>query len=159
MLEHDADGAAGVVLNRPIPDVAVDDIEGLDRWQPYASEPMVLFAGGPVDLNALVGLARLDGPTSAAWAEVAYGVSTVDLHADPTDEGLVVHALRVFRGYSGWGPGQLEGELAVGAWIVLDALLDDVFGMNGDELWRSVLRRQGGRLSWIANAPDDLSMN
>ena len=65
----------------------------------------------------------------------------------------------MFRGYAGWGPGQLEGEIAAGAWLVLDAEPDDVFAPEPWELWRSVLRRQGGRLAWLATAPDDLSAN
>jgi putative transcriptional regulator len=42
---------------------------------------------------------------------------------------------------------------------VLDAEPDDVFADEPDELWRTVLRRQGGRVGWLANAPDDLSAN
>ena len=70
-----------------------------------------------------------------------------------------ISALRVFRGYSGWGPGQLEGEIEAGAWLVLDPDPDDVFTADPDELWRSVLRRQPGRLAWLAGAPDDLAAN
>ena len=67
--------------------------------------------------------------------------------------------MRVFRGYAGWGPGQLEGEIMAGAWLVFDAEPDDVFATQPEQLWRTVLRRQGGRLGWLANAPDDLSAN
>jgi putative transcriptional regulator len=59
----------------------------------------------------------------------------------------------------GWGELQLEAELAEGAWMVLPAELDDVFSQRAGDLWRTVLRRQGGRLAWVANAPDDLSSN
>ena len=62
----------------------------------------------------------------------------------------------MFRGYSGWGPGQLEGEIEAGAWLVLDPDPNDLFTGEPDELWRSVLRRQPGRLAWLADAPDDL---
>ncbi len=54
---------------------------------------------------------------------------------------------------------QLDGEIATGAWLVLDAEPADVFGPASSDLWRGVLRRQPGRLAWLANAPDDLSMN
>ena len=70
-----------------------------------------------------------------------------------------VLALRVFRGYSGWGPGQLDSELVEGAWMVFPAEPDDVFCANPDDLWRTVVRRQGGKVAWLANAPDDLSSN
>ena len=70
-----------------------------------------------------------------------------------------ISALRVFRGYSGWGPGQLEGEIEAGAWLVLDPDPTDLFTGEPDELWRAVLRRQPGRLAWLADAPDDLAAN
>ena len=70
-----------------------------------------------------------------------------------------ISALRVFRGYAGWGPGQLEGEIEAGAWLVLDPEPTDLFTHEPDELWRVVLRRQPGRLAWLATAPDDLEAN
>ena len=70
-----------------------------------------------------------------------------------------VLALRVFRGYSGWGPGQLDSELVEGAWMVFAAESGDVFSPDPDDLWRAVVRRQGGKVAWLANAPDDLSSN
>ena len=70
-----------------------------------------------------------------------------------------VEAVRIFRGYAGWGPGQLENEIDAGAWLVLDAEPGDLFDAEPDVLWRTVLRRQGGRLAWLADAPDDLSAN
>ncbi len=71
----------------------------------------------------------------------------------------MIDSIRVFRGYAGWGPGQLESEIEASAWLVLDAEPGDVFSGLPDQLWRTVLRRQGGRLAWLANAPDDLSAN
>ncbi len=90
---------------------------------------------------------------------VAGRVASADLTTDPVLLAGLVDSVRIFRGYAGWGPGQLEGEIESGAWLVLDAEPDDVFAAEPDELWRSVLRRQGGRLAWLASAPDDLSAN
>ncbi len=70
-----------------------------------------------------------------------------------------INALRVFRGYSGWGPGQLEDEIEAGAWLVLDPDPTDLFTSDPGDLWRNVLRRQPGRLAWLAQAPDDLIAN
>ena len=78
---------------------------------------------------------------------------------DPALVAAGVRGVRVFRGYAGWGPGQLEGEIEAGAWLVLDSEPGDVFSSKPDELWRTVLRRQPGRLAWLADAPDDLSSN
>jgi putative transcriptional regulator len=156
MLEHTSDGAVGVVLNRPIAEDAPDE---LYAWTDYLSPPTTLFNGGPVDSSALIALARLTGPVEDSWSQVAEGLGSIDLMLDPVEVAEHVHALRVFRGYSGWGARQLDGELDEGAWIVLAADLADVFSPQPEELWRTVLRRQGGRLAWVANAPDDLSAN
>ena len=118
---------------------------------------------GPVD-ERLIALAQLtesiDGtPIDGAWILLSGGLGTIDLFLDPDEVAAAVAALRVFRGYSGWGSGQLDDELAAGAWMVLPAESSDVFGPNPKDLWRDVLRRQGGRIAWLANAPDDLSAN
>jgi putative transcriptional regulator len=70
-----------------------------------------------------------------------------------------VHALRVFVGYSGWAPGQLEDELAKGAWFVVEALPSDPFASDPSALWSDVLRRQRGRLAIFASYPEDPSVN
>jgi putative transcriptional regulator len=112
-----------------------------------------------VELDALIALARLTGPAEEAWSPVVGDLGSVDLAHDPALVADRVERLRVFRGYSGWGPMQLDDELAEGAWMVLPAENEDVFVQEPDDLWRAVLRRQGGRIAWVANAPDDLSSN
>ena len=91
--------------------------------------------------------------------ELIRGIGTVDLAMSPDEVATSFSHLRIYRGYAGWGPGQLDAEIDMGAWMVFDAGSDDVFTGEPSELWRSVLRRQGGRTAWIANAPDDLSAN
>lgn len=86
-------------------------------------------------------------------------VGTVDLSVAPDEVADRLTRVRIFRGYAGWSPGQLEAELQVGAWMVFDAIDDDLFTDRPAELWRLVVRRQGGRLAWIADAPDDISQN
>lgn len=156
MLEHTGDGAVGVVINRPS---AARTPEALVRWETRLSEPANLFDGGPVELDALIALARIDGSSGEAWSSVVGDLGSLDLAQDPALVAEEIVGLRVFRGYSGWGPGQLDDELTEGAWMVLPSERDDVFARDPDELWRSVIRRQGGRIAWIANAPDDLSAN
>lgn len=156
MLEHTDTGAVGVVLNRPREEEPPDQ---LHAWTSHLVAPACLFQGGPVELDALIALARLDHPIDGAWSQVVGGLGSIDLTLDPSEVAAGVLALRVFRGYSGWGPSQLDEELAVGAWMVFDALPDDVFTADPDGLWRRVVARQGGRVAWLANAPDDLSTN
>ncbi len=107
----------------------------------------------------MIALASADEVDEDSWSELREGVGTVDLSLDPDEVAAAVRRLRIFRGYAGWAPAQLESELDVGAWMVLDADADDLFTPNPERLWRDVLRRQGGRLAWVADAPDDLSNN
>ncbi len=66
---------------------------------------------------------------------------------------------RAFAGYAGWGPGQLDGELREGSWIIEPAAADDVFTSDPEELWSEVLRRKGGPFGVLALMPPDPSLN
>jgi putative transcriptional regulator len=159
MLEHRDDGALGVVINRPTDERL---IEPLDRWADLQGTPASIFLGGPVEPDALIALALANQPVDEPTDElspVSGRVASADLTADPALVAGFVHSVRIFRGYAGWGPGQLEGEIDAGAWLVLDAEPADVFAADPAGLWRDVLRRQGGRLAWLATAPNDLSAN
>jgi putative transcriptional regulator len=148
LAEHTEDGAMGLVLNRPT-DAAV--VDHLPSWDLLASEPDVVFVGGPVSNEIAVGLAAAPGEGDADPVEL------VDLGVDP--EAGAVARLRVFSGYSGWSAAQLELELAIGSWFVVDADLDDLFTSSPADLWRRVLRRQPGRLAFYAHFPEDLASN
>ena len=156
MMEHSAEGAVGVVLNNPTDETSID---GLDLWMDLSAPPAVVFNGGPVQSDALIAIAELQGARDDAWSAILPDLGSVDLARDPIDVADEVGRVRMFRGYAGWASGQLDSELAAGAWMVFDARRDDVFHGEPEDLWRHVLRRQGGRVAWIANAPDDLSMN
>lgn len=144
LLDHDDDGALGVVLNRP---TTTDVGEVLPRWEDLVATPTVVHVGGPVRQEAALALGRGGDGT----------VATVDLDGDPLVAG--VSEIRVFAGYAGWSSGQLEGEIVAGAWVVVDSQPRDAFCDAPEELWSSVLRRQPGRLAWMANLPEDVSVN
>lgn len=159
VLEHHDEGAIGVVINRPSGEALH---EPLDRWSDLQVAPSEVFQGGPVEDNALIALATAREVIAAEGehlSPISGSIVSADLSADPALVAAEVTGVRVFRGYAGWGPGQLDLEIDAGAWLVLDSEPDDVFTAEPDELWRTVLRRQPGRLAWLANAPDDLSMN
>ena len=67
--------------------------------------------------------------------------------------------LRVYLGYAGWGPAQLQAELDHGAWFVVEALPSDLFATEPDTLWQNVLRRQRGRIALFATCPSDPTVN
>ncbi len=147
LLEHSTAGALGVVLNRPS-EVGLDD--ALPDWAGHAADPAVVFVGGPVQPNAVIGLAQALSPPVEAWEEVGPGVGVVDLASDAAV--TTVTAVRVFAGYAGWAPDQLEAEVAEGAWFIVDAEPGDGFAPEPDQLWSRVLRRQGG--VFVAATPD-----
>jgi putative transcriptional regulator len=158
VIEHDLEGAVGLVLNRPT-DATV--AEALPDWAPLTAPPGVAFVGGPVQQHeAVFGLARVARvDDSDAWQPLLGRIGTVDLGRDPVAVRADLEAVRVFAGYSGWGPGQLDEELALDGWYVLDPLPDDLLTHDPAGLWRRVLRRQGGDLAVAANFPDDPAQN
>jgi putative transcriptional regulator len=157
MVDHTDEGALGVVLNRPT-GLEVEAVLG--EWSDLAASPGVLYLGGPVEQNGVLALARRRTVRPLpGWSPVLDDVGTLDLHGEPTELAGDVTGIRFFAGYSGWGPGQLESELADSAWLVVDAHPDDVFAADPDLMWRSVLRRQQGKVSMLANFPAHPSMN
>jgi putative transcriptional regulator len=169
MVEHHDEGALGLVLNRPSAEELADPLDG---WVAAQSLPPRVFSGGPVEPDALIALARVEERVAAGSADAEEDdddasvlapltgeIASADLAADPALVIGRISALRVFRGYAGWEAGQLEAEIEQGSWIVVDSDPGDVFTEDPEALWRSVLRRQPGRLGWLAEAPDDLSWN
>ncbi|CAK7284201.1 Putative transcriptional regulator [Streptomyces misionensis JCM 4497] len=161
LLDHDEEGSLGVVLNRPTP-VGVGDI--LEGWAELTGEPGVVFQGGPVSLDSALGVAVVPGGangegTPLGWRRVHGAIGLVDLEAPPELLAPVLGSLRIFAGYAGWGPGQLEDELAEGAWYVVESEPGDVSSPVPERLWREVLRRQRSELAMVATYPDDPSLN
>jgi putative transcriptional regulator len=154
MLEHGEEGALGIVLNRPS-ETPLDDV--LPEWRTLASDPPYVFVGGPVSPDSVIALAR--GGPMESFIPVLGDLGTIDLGRDPLDLGAPLDALRVFVGYAGWGPEQLEGELDADAWFVADLEHDDPFATDPVALWRRVLRRQRGRIAMFANYPADAGTN
>ena len=158
ILEHTDDGALGVVLNRPSPDTTVET--PLPAWAPLAVDPPVIFVGGPVQPEAAIGLARrADRGDPDGFAPLSDELGTVDLERDPALVAPRIDRLRVFAGYSGWGPHQLEAELEADGWFVVDAEPSDLWTAEPEALWRAVLRRQRGKERLFAEYPLDASLN
>jgi putative transcriptional regulator len=154
--EHTPDGALGVVLNRPS---QTDVAEVLPLWQDAVSSPAVVFVGGPVSPEGALALGRVGGQPPDGFQSVVDGFGVVDLDGDPALLAPLLAGLRVFAGYSGWGPGQLDSEVEEGAWYVLTGAPDDVFCSRPDVLWRDILRRQGGDLALVSTFPADPTLN
>jgi putative transcriptional regulator len=158
ILEHHPDGAVGVVLNRPAS--GTDVSQPLPAWAALAAVPAVVFVGGPVQPEAAIGLARaVDREEPDGFAPLFGELGTVDLERDPASVTPRVDRVRVFAGYSGWGPGQLEHELTAGGWFELAVDPADTWTASPETLWRSVLRRQRGKERMFADFPLDTHLN
>jgi len=156
VLDHDEDGALGVVLNRASELEVTDTLAG---WAPLAADPPVLFGGGPVEPAAVVGLGDTRPGRTDGGTVIVDRVRLVDLDGDPALAAADLHQVRLFAGYAGWAPDQLEEELDEGAWYPVPATADDVFTREPDGLWRAVLRRQRGPLKLLSTYPVDPGRN
>ena len=154
LFEHGDDGAFGTVLNRPTEEPAA---EHLPDWASFLAKPAVVYVGGPVNNEIAVGVAEWAEDDDPAGENLFSGVGFIDL-TDPPDPELSPEQVRVYSGYSGWDAGQLEVELAIDSWFVVEPIVTDVFG-DPDDLWSRVLQRQPGRLRLYAQYPHDLSAN
>jgi putative transcriptional regulator len=152
--EHSEEGALGLVLNRASEATVAEAVPELhvlvDGFAP-------VHLGGPVQPSAIVVLADFADPDRAG-ALVLDSVGFLPAEVDPDELGELRRA-RVFAGYAGWGPGQLDDELDEGSWIVEPALPEDVFTDDPAELWGQVLRRKGGPYGILASMPYDPSLN
>jgi putative transcriptional regulator len=152
--EHSEDGALGVVLNRAS-EATVD--EAVPELTALVETSGQVHVGGPVQPSAIVVLADFVDPERAG-SLVLESVGFLPAEVDPDELGELRRA-RVFAGYAGWGPGQLDGELEEGSWIVEPAQPDDVFTEDPEQLWADVLRRKGGAYGVLALMPLDPSLN
>lgn len=158
VLDCDADGALGVILNE-ISQTPLDAV--LPDWVGSVSEPRLLFHGGPVSPNGAICLASVASPGEEppGWRPLFDTVGL--LHLDTPIE-IVAGAyrdLRIFAGYAGWSAGQLQGEIAQGMWHLAAAEYGDVFGSRPLELWRSVLRRQRSEMAYFSTWLEDPDLN
>jgi putative transcriptional regulator len=150
MSAHNAEGAMGVVLNRPL-GKRLGELSGEFALGPLASVP--LFKGGPVQTEQLV---------LAAWQvrpdgfRLHFGIEPDRAQQLLTEEDTQV---RGFLGYSGWSAGQLENEMKHRTWIVADVPEDLLAQAQDDALWRTVLGREGAEWRLLANEPEDPEQN
>lgn len=152
--EHGDEGAMGIVLNRPA-DAEVAEV--VPELASIATEEPV-FVGGPVQPEALVVLGEFNDLTKAAWIVVAE-VGLVSAGTDLEDLPAAVRRGRVYAGFSGWGPGQLEAEVEEEAWIVEPPIPTELFPDDPSTLWSDVLQRKGGQYALLARMPHDPSVN
>jgi putative transcriptional regulator len=163
IVEHEVtEGTLGVVLNKPT-EIPVGRV--LEQWTELATEPSVMFRGGPVQPDSALALALIPGTDEPIGWRALDGtpalarLGLLDLDTPPRLLEPAINELRVYAGYAGWSPGQLQAEIDEGAWLVVAGEPGDIFAAEPGELWRDVLRRQEGEAAFLATYPDDPSLN
>jgi putative transcriptional regulator len=149
VLEHTPDGAMGVVLGRASETRVADAVPALAE---LAGTDQVVWVGGPVAPDSVVALGEFEDPAEAGTCVVG-ALGTLD----PEATSVSLRRLRVYAGYAGWAPGQLDGELDEGAWIVDSLDPDDPF--RDADIWSLALKRKGGGYRLLATMPADPSVN
>jgi len=153
--EHGEEGALGLVLNRP-GELVVG--ESAPELAALTGADAVIDEGGPVQPDALLVLAEFED-TSLAGICVLGNVGLVGDGSEIDELVDATRRVRIFAGYAGWGPGQLDAELARDDWFVAPAGIDDIFNPDADELWGRVLSRKGAHFALVARMPIDPSVN
>lgn len=155
--QHDAEGAFGLVLNRTVGSKAGDMIVA---DLPESLKELQLFVGGPVQPSALSYL-HSDAfiPDGTVLPNLSLGHS-LDSLMDIGESFSTTARVKLFAGYAGWSPGQLEGEMKRKSWLTYPASLDLIFETPPEKLWQIVLRKKGGWQNRIlSESPEDLSWN
>jgi putative transcriptional regulator len=153
VVDHDRDGALGIVLNRPTETrvgAVVPDIASM-----FGDEDVV-HDGGPVQPESLLTVAEFRDPADAAML-VLGRVGMVRGDEDPRCPD--VERARAYAGYAGWAPDQLDAELARADWLVVPAHPDDLFRPDPERLWHLALERMGGPYARLGTPPEDPSVN
>ena len=153
--DHGEEGAMGIILNRRSPatvSAAVPELAG-----PWSGDDS-LFLGGPVRPSVVLVLAEfLESELAGILVTERIGFLAPDAELEEMTQFTT--RARVFAGYAGWGPGQLEAEVENTDWLLAPALDNDVFNEDPDGLWTAVLERMGARYALLARMPPDPSVN
>jgi putative transcriptional regulator len=154
--EHNAEGALGLILNRAsenkVGEMIVADL-------PEELKEQSLFIGGPVQGAALSFLhsdSFLPGANVISNLNVSH---SLDALVDLGESFSSTQKIKIFAGYSGWSPGQLEEEMKRGAWLLHPASIDLVFKPDPQHLWQTILDKKGWQYKLMAQSPEDLSWN
>ncbi len=155
--QHDPEGAFGLVLNQAsgnkVGEMVVADL-------PDSLKNLPLHLGGPVQPTALSFLhASVFMPDANVLPNLNLGHS-LDALVELGESLLAPdNRMRVFAGYSGWSPGQLEAEMKREAWVTHPATVELIFDLEPEKLWQEILRHKGWQYRLIADGPEDLSLN
>ena len=158
--DHTDEGAYGLVTNRES-EFTVGEL--LSDHELLAASDFPVHLGGPVDHTRLqfvhIVPDRISGGVSIDGRLWLGGDLEEVARLLGEDRELALRSVRFFLGYSGWGVGQLEGELDAGSWLPAPPAMDAIFGESGESTWRRVVRSVGEGTGGLENEPPDVSWN
>lgn len=155
MCAHSGDGAMGLIVNKPAPELEFDDLlKQLDVATAPGSNEIHVHLGGPVEHGRGFVLHSAEYNIEDATMDVGRGFSmtaTLDILRDMAS-GVGPRERIMALGYSGWGPGQLEKEIQNNGWLVVDADRSIVFETADEEKWQKALETLGVSPSMLSSA-------
>ncbi|GBF51417.1 transcriptional regulator [Leptospira ryugenii] len=157
MVDHDEDGAFGLVLNKPTEQTLESLIKNLPDTE-HADR--TVYAGGPVD-NMFVTIVHNHKASRDPGVEIIPGIFMARSY-DTLVEVLQSPecSFRVFQGYSGWSPGQLEGEFEKLSWVLAEPKEEMIFqASDSEDLWKDALRSKGGIYKYFVEHTKDPLLN
>ena len=149
LIDHDAEGTVGVVLNKPTTELVEEHV-------PLVGDGLLdprVYQGGPVQPEVAVCLAVGSGPFSVEVPGMGFGL--VDISHQPPDG----NQWRVFSGYASWIPGQLTEEVDEGAWWVVGTNPSDLVDADSELLWQNVVGRQEAAIAMFRFFPSKVRSN
>lgn len=156
LCEMNEEGAFGFILNNQV------KIELNELIEDVTADGFRVSLGGPVQTGNLYYLHTL-GDQLPGSIEVVDGLfmgGEFELLKSKLETGAITEdQIRFFLGYSGWSPGQLEGEMEGDSWIVSSTNRMDVMSARDKNFWKEVLKNMGGKFSVIANFPENPTLN
>lgn len=157
MVDHDKDGAFGLVLNKSTKQTLESLIKNLPDTS-YAGRKV--FNGGPVD-NMFVTIVHNKKSSKDPGAEIIPGVYMARSYETLVEvlQSKDV-SFRIFQGYAGWSAGQLESEFEKLSWVVSDINEENIFKDDEtEELWRTALKNKGGLYKYFVEHTKDPLLN
>jgi len=156
LCDHQDEGSMGFVINKQIEQTLDELMDGFDGFK------VPVYYGGPVQMDTLHFLHQYPKEIPGGQ-EVMKGVfwgGDFALLSDMVKKGEVdYNKIRFFLGYSGWGNGQLDGELGEKSWLSVPATRKILFHEQPDDIWKDSLKHLGGEYEMMINFPIDPSLN
>lgn len=155
MIEHTAEGAFGLILNKKNTKMSA-------RLLSIFGFPVDVYEGGPVENDKIFFINKGEKITEnfTEIGENYYLTEDVEnVVSAIIDQKISTQDIKVFSGYSGWGPQQLEQEIRQKVWTVVDAYNLDYTLPTDHHLWKNIMQNLGGEFLLWANTPENISLN